>query len=52
MFGYTDTENIGELISILGTDENSEHFQPHDVVDALETYKVWHGESKRRAKNG
>jgi len=52
MFGYTDTEIIGEPISILGTDESSEQFLPHDVVEALETYKVWHGESKRRAKNG
>jgi PAS domain S-box-containing protein len=52
MFGYAPEEIIGKPISIFGTDEKSELFQPEDVIEALEIHKIWHGESKRRTKNG
>ncbi len=52
IFGYTEQELIGEPLTILGTDNDTDLVKSKDVSAALRRDSYWEGEARRKTKSG
>lgn len=52
IFGYTEDELIGEPLTILGTDNDTDLVKSKAVSAALRSDACWDGEARRKHKNG